>query len=127
MTTAPLPRYDLENHIRGAIHGALAGDALGVPVEFSTRAQRRADPVRDMRAFGTWCQPAGTWSNDGALLLCTLEALTQPPALAPKHATFDADSLGALFVDWMRNGRWAARGNVFDIGATTRRALVLIE
>tara|TARA_R110002072_G_scaffold289194_1_gene456052 strand:+ start:285 stop:593 length:309 start_codon:yes stop_codon:yes gene_type:complete len=57
--------------------GALVGDALGVPVEFQGREVRDKDPVREMREFGTWNQPAGTWSDDGALLLCTLEGLAQ--------------------------------------------------
>jgi ADP-ribosyl-[dinitrogen reductase] hydrolase len=104
----------LESRIRGAISGALVGDALGVPVEFAARAARDADPVGGMRAWGTHRQPAGTWSDDGALLLCTTEGLIEG---------FSPERLGALYVRWMRDGHWSARGEVFDIGGTTLSAL----
>lgn len=112
MNTAKAPT--LESRMRGAIYGALVGDALGVPVEFAARAERDADPVCGMRAWGMHHQPAGTWSDDGALLLCTAEGLVDG---------FSARRLGALYVRWMRDGYWGARGEVFDIGGTTRSAL----
>jgi ADP-ribosyl-[dinitrogen reductase] hydrolase len=98
----------------GALYGSLVGDALGVPVEFSHREQRDADPVTDMRAFGTWNQPAGTWSDDGALLLCTAETLIDGT---------DIERTGAAFVRWMKKGEWAAHGKIFDIGGATQAAL----
>ncbi len=94
--------------------GALVGDALGVPVEFSSRRDRDSDPVNDMRAFGTWNQPAGTWSDDGALLLCTAESLLENPSV---------DLAGQLYVRWKHEGHWAVRGKVFDIGNATGAAL----
>lgn len=104
----------LESRIRGAIFGALVGDALGVPVEFTSRAQRDADPVHEMLGGGTWGQPAGTWSDDGALLLCTTEATIDGLSVS---------RLGAAYVQWMRQGHWSARGDVFDIGNATAMSL----
>ena len=52
---------------RAALLGLAVGDALGVPVEFQLRPARAHDPVRDMRAYGTHHQPAGTWSDDSSL------------------------------------------------------------
>ena len=43
--------------IKAGIFGVVVGDALGVPVEFSGRAERRADPVVGMREYGTHNQP----------------------------------------------------------------------
>lgn len=103
-----------DERVQGGIYGALVGDALGVPVEFTSRSQRALDPVVDMRAGGTWGQPKGTWSDDGAMLLCTMEALT---------TDLDDEDLGGLFVDWMTNGYWAKRGARFDIGGATSQAL----
>ena len=37
----------------GALIGFAVGDALGVPVEFTSREQRKLDPVTGMREFGT--------------------------------------------------------------------------
>ena len=65
------------SRILGGLYGSLVGDALGVPVEFRSRSERVHDPVTGMRAFGTHGQPAGTWSDDGALLLCSVESLVE--------------------------------------------------
>jgi ADP-ribosyl-[dinitrogen reductase] hydrolase len=101
--------------VLGGLWGSLVGDALGVPVEFTDRATVQADPVTDMRGFGTHHQPPGTWSDDGALTLCTVDSLL--------NAEFDIQDMGNRFVQWMNGGLWAATGVVFDIGATTADAL----
>jgi ADP-ribosyl-[dinitrogen reductase] hydrolase len=103
-----------EERIMGGLYGSLVGDALGVPVEFSSRAARLADPVSDMRGWGTWNQRPGTWSDDGALMLCSLEAV---------HGVWSLERMGDLFVRWAKTGYWTARGNVFDIGTTTLNAI----
>ncbi len=105
----------LEQRMAGGLWGSLVGDALGVPVEFQGRDARKADPVTGMRAFGTYNQPAGTWSDDGALLLCSAESLVA--------AGFDTQDMGRRFLRWYDGGHWAAHGKVFDIGNTTARAL----
>ncbi len=46
--------------MRAVMLGHAIGDALGVPVEFRSRAAIAADPVTGMRAYGTHRQPAGT-------------------------------------------------------------------
>ena len=99
----------------GGLWGSLAGDALGVPVEFQDRAARAADPVTGMRGHGTHRQPPGTWSDDGALLLCSAASLVE--------RGFDTDDMGNRFLQWHDRGLWAARGTVFDIGIATRQAL----
>lgn len=99
----------------GGLYGSLVGDALGVPVEFASRPARREDPVTGMRAYGTHRQPAGAWSDDGALLLCSVESLVE--------AGFDPQDMGERFVRWYDNGHWTAHGTVFDIGNATRQAL----
>lgn len=103
----------------GGLFGSLLGDALGVPVEFRSRGDRRADPVCGMRRGGTHGQPAGTWSDDGSLLLCTVDSLAQKG--------FDTQDMGERFARWYNQGLWSAHGTVFDIGHTTRKALRLIE
>ena len=50
--------------IKGMLLGLATGDALEVPVEFESRITLREDPVVNMRSFGSWNQPAGTWSDD---------------------------------------------------------------
>ena len=62
---------------RGALWGALTGDALGVPVEFQSREIVRRNPVTGMRGHGTHNQPAGTWS-DATIPEITLASLDGP-------------------------------------------------
>jgi len=58
--------------LSGAVWGHLVGDALGVPYEFRIGAQ-----ITDVkwRGNGAHRQPAGTWSDDGALMLALLDSL----------------------------------------------------
>jgi len=108
----PTPTF--ADRIRGGVYGALVGDALGVPVEFKGRDDLARNPVAEMRSGGMWGQLAGTWSDDGAMLLCTAEA---------SIGDFSAAHFGRLYVKWMRHAYWSARDDVFDIGGTTHRAL----
>ncbi|MBI5818170.1 MAG: ADP-ribosylglycohydrolase family protein [Verrucomicrobia bacterium] len=104
--------------ILGGLWGSLVGDALGVPVEFKDRATVQADLVTGMRGFGTHNQPPGTWSDDGALTLCTVDSLL--------NSEFDPQDMGNRFVRWMNDGLWTATGSVFDIGMATTDALMRI-
>lgn len=105
----------LADRIQGGLWGSLVGDALGVPVEFRDRTTVQADPVTGMREFGTHKQPRGTWSDDGSMILCTVDSLL--------NHEFDLDDLGRRFVRWMDEDLWTPHGDVFDMGGTTATAL----
>jgi ADP-ribosylglycohydrolase len=106
------------DRILGGLWGSLVGDALGVPVEFKDRAVVQAEPVTGMREYGTHRQPKGTWSDDGALILCTTDSLVD-------HE-FDLADMGERFVRWMNEGFWTSNGDVFDVGNATSTALLRI-
>lgn len=99
----------------GGLWGAVVGDALGVPVEFAPRDERQRDPVIGMRGYGTFHLPAGSWSDDSSLLLCTVEALCEP--------RYRPERLGELFVAWVREGYWTPYGMAFDVGYGTLAAI----
>lgn len=107
-----------EDRILGSLWGAVVGDALGVPVEFKGRKERDKDPVNDMRGHGTFDLPAGSWSDDSSLLLCTIEGLLDG---------FDTERIGNTFVRWLKNAHWTPYGLVFDVGLGTRQAIKRIE
>lgn len=109
---APLLARD---RLIGGLVGLVVGDALGVPVEFATRAELDRDPVRGMRGFGTHGQPLGTWSDDGALAMAHAAAFAAHGWDARRHLE--------AFAAWHECGAWTAHGDVFDVGGTTRRAL----
>ncbi len=68
---------DFKQIIKAGIFGVVVGDALGVPVEFTSRGERRKDPVTDMREYGTHSQPMGTWSDDSSIALATLDSIVK--------------------------------------------------
>ncbi|WP_415324694.1 ADP-ribosylglycohydrolase family protein [Chryseobacterium sp. MMS23-Vi53] len=104
----------MENAIKSGIFGVCIGDALGVPVEFKTRELLKSFPVENMREFGSWNQPKGTWSDDSSLTLCIAEQLTK---------AYDLEKIGESFVKWVKYGHWTAHGRLFDIGGTTRHSI----
>jgi len=106
------------DRILGGLWGSLVGDALGVPVEFRNRSDVQMEPVQDLRAFGTHSQPAGTWSDDSSMILCTAESLL--------NHEFALEDMGQRFVRWLKADHWTAHGDVFDIGGTTLDALLRI-
>lgn len=108
----------LDERMLGGLWGSLVGDALGVPVEFKSRFAVQENPVTDMCGFGTHDQPAGTWSDDSSLLLCTADSLLSNE--------FDTEDMGRRFVQWMNHGLWTAHGDVFDMGMATTEALMRI-
>ena len=99
----------------GGLWGSVVGDALGVPVEFSTREQRDQDPVREVRGYGTYNQPPGTWSDDSSLMLCTLLSLSE-------H-TLDLRDIGQRFVRYLTESYATPYGSVFDVGMATANAI----
>lgn len=104
----------MKDRMLGGLWGAVVGDALGVPVEFQGREERKKDPVADMRGYGTFNKPPGTWSDDSSLMLCSVESLLDG---------FDTNRMGELFVRWMKDGYWTPQGVVFDIGNATRSSI----
>ncbi len=104
--------------IHAALLGVAIGDAVGVPYEFSSRAQMKSKPATDMTEFGTHDQPKGTWSDDSSLTFCLAEALVHEYSLK---------EISSNFIKWKNEGYWSARGEVFDIGFTTKTAINRLE
>lgn len=104
----------MENIVKAGVFGVCIGDALGVPVEFKSRETLKRFPVENMREFGSWNQPKGTWSDDSSLTLCIAEELTKG---------YDLEKIGQSFVKWNKFGHWTAHGRLFDIGGTTRHSI----
>ncbi len=94
--------------------GVAAGDALGVPFEFTSRESMNIAPAVTMIGYGTHYQPPGTWSDDSSLTFCLAEALL---------GEFDLKSIGDLFVKWLYKNHWTAHGEVFDVGNVTRDSI----
>jgi len=107
-----------KDRMLGGLWGAVVGDALGVPVEFKGRDVRKADPVTEMRGYGTFDLPVGSWSDDSSLMLCTAQSLLDG---------FDTEQMGGLFVRWLGGGLWTPYGYAFDVGYGTQQAIKRIH
>lgn len=101
----------LDERLAGAIWGHLVGDALGVPYEFKPPS---AIGEVVWGASGTHRQPPGTWSDDGGLMLATLDSLLS--------AGFDPDDQARRFLAWYEGPDYKP-GPLFDIGNATSAAL----
>jgi ADP-ribosyl-[dinitrogen reductase] hydrolase len=104
-----------QDRLMGGLLGLVIGDALGVPVEFASRAERDRDPVQGLRAFGTHGQPLGAWSDDGAMALVQAQAFVRHGWEPSRHLEG--------FLAWLDGAAWTAHGTVFDVGYATRAAL----
>ncbi len=100
--------------IQSGIFGLVVADALGVPVEFQSRASLEANPVVGMRGAGTYQQACGTWSDDSSLTLALVDALADRCTL---------EGIAVRFCMWLREGRYTPHGEVFDVGMSTSAAL----
>ncbi len=100
--------------ILSVVYGHAIADALGVPVEFTSRSSLQRNPVTGMREYGTHNMPAGTWSDDTSMALATLDSLA--------HGVDYTDTM-ERFCNWMEKDAYTATGEMFDIGGTTSTAL----
>ncbi len=107
----------LNEKILGGLWGAVTGDALGVPVEFKSRKEVRKNPVTTMRGHGTFNLPAGSWSDDSSLMLCTIESLLNG---------FNTNLMGQLFVRWLNDAYWTPWGDTFDVGGATHSGIKMM-
>lgn len=108
---------DLGDRLIGGLIGVLVGDALGVPVEFTSRSELDRNPIRGMTGNGTWNQPPGTWSDDSSMTLVAAESLTA--------YGWDTQAMMDGFLAWLDEAYWTPHGDVFDIGLRTRTSLML--
>lgn len=103
----------MNDRLRDCVYGFAVGDALGVPFEFRERDTFKCS---DMIGFGTWSQPAGTWSDDTSMLLATCDSIRETGKIDP-------EDMMNRFVRWYEDAEYTATGEVFDIGNTTQIAL----
>lgn len=104
--------------LQSILIGTAVGDALGVPAEFQPREVLKANPVTDMREYGSHDQPKGTWSDDTSLMLCLAESMLEG---------LNIENVAQKFIAWKNNNLWTPHGWVFDIGIGTRIAIDRLE
>ena len=106
------------DRFRGCLVGLAAGDALGTTLEFSPPGS--FDPIDDMVGGGPFGLRAGQWTDDTSMALCLATSLLESGGFDP------LDQMGR-YLRWFREGYLSSTGRCFDIGGTTREALVRFE
>ncbi len=101
--------------VKDGIIGLTIGDALGVPVEFSTREKLMENPVTGMREGGFHGQPKGTWSDDTAMTLATMQSIINRKAIDYE------DIMNEFRLFAFKNKYW--QDKLFDGGVTTMDAI----
>ena len=108
---------DIKERMEAGILGFAIGDALGVPIEFSNRYILEQNPVKEMIGYGSHNVPEGTWSDDTSLLIATIDSIYE-------HNSINYNDIMNKFVEWLDYAKYTATDKVFDIGNTTRKALL---
>ena len=101
---------DMTSKIKAVMIGHAVGDALGVPVEFCKREQRKKQPVTDMMGYGTYPVPAGAWSDDTSMSIAALDSFA--------GGCLDFDGIMDNFIMWLSQDEYTPTGETFDVGHT---------
>lgn len=107
--------FELRDRAIGSVLGLAVGDALGTTLEFSHRDQYPL--LADIVGGGPFELEPGEWTDDTATALALAESLLSYRGLN------EADLMNRL-LDWYQTGTYSCTGNCFDIGNTTRDALM---
>jgi len=108
----------MDKGLKGMFIGLAVGDAMGAAVEFMCPGS--FEPVTGYRAGGPHQLPAGYWTDDTSMALCSAYSLIE-------RGGFDAWDQMDRFVRWFRDGYCSSTGRCFDIGNRTREALMRYE
>ena len=103
--------------VKDGIIGLVVGDALGVPVEFNSRESLKNNPVINMREYGTYNMPKGTWSDDSSMTLATMNSILNKKAI-------DYEDIMNEFCEWFFKSKYTQYNETFDYGNTTSKSLM---
>lgn len=104
-------------NLESSVLGFAIGDAMGVPLEFLAREDLIHHPVTKMLEYGSHDVPKGTWSDDTSMVLATMASIIETKGL-------NCNSIAEHFCMWINDAKYTATDVVFDIGTTTKYAIL---
>ena len=107
---------DKQEKVTSGLLGFAVADALGVPIEFTSRWSHQEEPLTEMVGYGSHDVPAGTWSDDTSMTIATMDSIGET-------RTIDYDDIMKKYCLWAFKAQYTATGKVFDIGNGTGKAL----
>lgn len=114
------------NFSRDSLIGFAVGDALGVPVEFLSRAEVRKINLKNMAgcddvlSFQSWWGSiiqAGAWSDDTSMLIAAMDSIIK------NNGKIDYQDIMQNFIRWWDNGAYCSLDRAFGLGGTVEDAL----
>ena len=105
----------IRDRAAGALLGLAVGDALGTTLEF--KARDTYPLLTDMIGGGPFGLKPGEWTDDTAMALALADSLIECGEL-------DEHDLMRRFLSWYEQGTYSCTRTCFDIGITTRQALM---
>ncbi len=106
------------DRLRGCLLGLAVGDAVGITAEFMDRGS--FPEITDMVGGGPFNLQPGEWTDDTSMALCLATSLIEAKG-------FDARDQMNRYCKWWHKGYLSSNGECFDIGVTTRWALMAFE
>ena len=104
--------------VKNSLYGFIVGDAMGVPVEFEDREKLINKPVTSMLGYGSHDVEAGVYSDDTSMTLATMDSIIK------QNGIINYNDIADKFCNWVNNNEYTATNKVFDIGMTTKYALI---
>ena len=91
---------------------------MGVPVEFEDREKLINKPVTSMLGYGSHDVEAGVYSDDTSMTLATMDSIIK------QNGIINYNDIADKFCNWVNNNEYTATNKIFDIGMTTKYALI---
>lgn len=104
--------------VKDSLYGFIVGDAMGVPIEFEDREKLINKPVTSMLGYGSHDVEAGVYSDDTSMTLATMDSIIR------QNGIINYNDIADKFCNWINNNEYTATNKVFDIGMTTKYALI---
>lgn len=104
--------------VKDSLYGFIVGDAMGVPIEFEDREKLINKPVTSMLGYGSHDVEAGVYSDDTSMTLATMDSIIK------QNGIINYNDIADKFCNWVNNNEYTATNKIFDIGMTTKYALI---
>lgn len=99
-----------------SIIGHAIGDAMGVPTQFCMRNRLLEHPVTEMISSNKTGQPAGSWSDDTSMEICTIDSFIQ-------NENWNYSDIMSRWLEWINDAKYTPNNETFDVGKTCLRAI----
>ena len=107
----------IKNRFLGCLVGLAVGDAYGTTYEFKNRLKMPVESQLpdDIIGGGPFDMKPGEWTDDTSMALCLAESIVEKG--------WDTDDQMKRYIKWWQEGYNSVKGECFDIGGATRKAL----